>query len=223
MNLALDLRRDLICFVSKSTTGNGDDDARAAIDCAEGHHIVFTAARRFGIRYRKGWEIPGNGPFQHDVRCLAGRRRGIATPKAGKGGGFCSRCVARVVERFRRLEELWVIVDENGDDNDDEDEDKVEGGGGWNGTDAAKLGGRRFEGYEMSYVSVGREQVESAAVKEAVEVLERIKANLVCTLRSFVYCELCDKVLMSIWQMDPRYGSQPWVGTLNMGILIARR
>lgn len=183
MNLALDLRRDLICFGTSAgtATGNGDGDARAAIDCAEGNHIVFTAARRFGIRYRKGWGVPGNGPFQHDVRCLAGWRRGLAAPEGGKGGGFCSRCVARVVERFRRLEEVWIVVDDDNDD-DEDDENRVEGGGGgWNGMDA-KLSGRRFEGYGMSYVSVRREEARSAAVREANEVLERIKANLVRSL-----------------------------------------
>ncbi|KAK3995239.1 hypothetical protein QBC44DRAFT_366765 [Cladorrhinum sp. PSN332] len=194
MNLTLDLRRDLICF----GIGTGEEDARAVVDSSEGSHIVFTAARRLGIRYKKGWELPGHGPFQHDRRCLAGWRKEGSEGSEGlkHAGGFCSWCVARVLERFRMLEEVWIIVD----DGNDEETGGGEGDQGWNGM-STSLERRRFEGYAFSYVSTGRGERKSQEVKEASEVLERIKSNL----------------------MDPRFFHGPSVRKLRMGILISRR
>ncbi|KAK4227284.1 hypothetical protein QBC38DRAFT_364611 [Podospora fimiseda] len=194
MNLTVDLRRDLICFGN----GPGEQDARAVVNGSEGSHIVFSVARRLGIKYKKGWELPGHGPFQHDRRCSVGwRKEGLETT-GGSDEGFCSWCVARVVERFKMLEEVWIIVD--GGDDEVENSEGTEGIQGWNGT-SKSLEMRRFEGYDLSYVSTGRCQQGNRSVKEASEVLERIKCNL----------------------MDPRFSRGSWARKLQMGILTSCR
>ncbi|KAK4166831.1 hypothetical protein QBC43DRAFT_312517 [Cladorrhinum sp. PSN259] len=206
MNLTLNLRRDMICF----STGSWDDNnSREAVDSVEGYHIVFSSARKLGLRYKKGWELPGFGPFPHERRCLGGWREGFFGDE--RLFGFCSFCVARVVERFSRLEEVWMIVDEGTDDAGDNDENeneanwkggRVSGVEGWDGFSiSSNRERRRFEGYKMSYVTVGKDEDISGTVREASEVLERIKCSL----------------------MDPRFSQPPWLETLWMGILISRR
>ncbi|KAK0714392.1 hypothetical protein B0T21DRAFT_387103 [Apiosordaria backusii] len=187
VNLSLDLHRDLVCLTPATATC---DEVRKMLDYTDGNHFIFTAARKFAVRYDTGWELPSPGPFQHDRRCPTGwmGMRGGGRP------GFCSRCVGRLVERFGRLEEVWVVVD-------------LPDGGGWRRVEG--WGKRReFEGFDRRYfavegvVPVGEGQVEGkegngGVVEEGLEVLERVKSNL----------------------KDPRYYHMPWVSQLKFGLL----
>ncbi|KAK4183304.1 hypothetical protein QBC35DRAFT_394159 [Podospora australis] len=187
MNLNLDLRRDLVCFGGADATS---DEIRDVLDHVEGHHVVFSAAKRFAVRYSSGWEVPCPGPFQHDRRCPVSL---VGMKNAGRPS-FCSRCLARLVERFRFLEEFWLVADELLNST-------GELPGGWNGMSGA-LKKSVFSGYNRTYVSLSGLEAggRSPAVKEASEVLERIRANM----------------------MDPRYARMPWARDVKFGLLTWR-
>ncbi|KAK4177787.1 hypothetical protein QBC36DRAFT_370796 [Triangularia setosa] len=184
VDLSLDLKRDLICLTAANASC---DEVRQMLDHTDGNHFIFTTARKFAVRYGTGWELPSMGPFQHDRRCPTGwmGMRGGGRP------GFCSRCVGRLIERFGRLEEVWVLVDL--------DDDKGwKRAGGWGRK-------REFEGWDRRYFAVegvvpvgeGGNGGNGGVVEEGLEVLERVKSNL----------------------KDPRYYHMPWVSQLKFGLL----
>ncbi|KAK4664263.1 uncharacterized protein QC763_503980 [Podospora pseudopauciseta] len=183
VDLSLDLHRDLVSLTSANGTC---DEVRRMLDFTDGNHFMFSAARKFAVRYGLGWELPTPGPFQHDRRCPTGwmGMRGGGRP------GFCSRCVGRLVERFRRLEEVWVLVDlpEKG----------------WKRVDGGWGRKKEFEGWDRRWFAVegvgvvGEEgNGNGGVVEEGLEVLERVKSNL----------------------KDPRYYHMPWVSELKFGLL----
>ncbi|KAK4032913.1 hypothetical protein C8A01DRAFT_40622 [Parachaetomium inaequale] len=157
MNLALDLTTDLVCFGAPDADCAGVWDV---LDWGAGNRLLFGAVRRFAVRYKSGWEWPGPGSMAHDLRCPGGWAGSMSVP--GAAARFCSRCVARLVERFVWLEGFWLIVDD-------------EGGFG-EGVEKGE-GGEVFSSYRRTYFTpVGSE--ESAGVEEAGGVLERIRLNL---------------------------------------------
>jgi hypothetical protein len=171
MNLTLDLTTDLVCFGAPDADFAGVWDM---LDWGAGNRLLFGAVRRFAVRYNRGWEWPRPGPDgvrAHDVRCPVGGGwvRAAANPEAGrKGGGgkdaarFCSRCVARLVERFVWLEGFWLIVD--GEDG---------------GLGKAK-DGEVFSSYGRTYFTpVGSGESAGVELEDARGVLERIRLNLV--------------------------------------------
>ncbi|KAK4194945.1 hypothetical protein QBC40DRAFT_352914 [Triangularia verruculosa] len=174
VDLSLDLHRDLISLTSATASC---DEVRRMLDYTDGNHFIFTAARKFAVRYGSGWELPSPGPFQHDRRCPVGwmGMRGGGRP------GFCSRCVGRLIERFGRLEEVWVLVD-------------LPSEGGWKRAEGWGRG-KEFEGFDKRYFAVegvmpvGEGEGNGNVVEEGLEVLERVKSNL----------------------KDPRYYHMPWV------------
>jgi hypothetical protein len=181
MNLILDLSTDLICLGGPGGGGmSNSDNEPPVVDYMEGNHILFAGTRRLAMRYERGWDRPSPGPFHHDVRCPA-------LTRVGGESRFCSLCVARLIERFDWLEEVYLIVDGA----DAGDGDGPPGGGGGR-TGDGRLGGeqgrlgrtsmtpRVFKSYTRTYFSVDKSRVAGAtAVREATAVLRRIKANMV--------------------------------------------
>ncbi|KAK4130598.1 hypothetical protein BT67DRAFT_214106 [Trichocladium antarcticum] len=169
--LVLDLTRDLVCFGGPDA---GCAEVGALVAWGEGNHVLFAGARRFAVRYGMGWERPGGGPFQHDERCRAGwwGQRG----RVGEVG-FCSRCVARLVEKFEWLEELYLVVDEP-------DGEVGQGTGERTGEDGVwirMVDEKVFEAYSRTYFSPDVSMF-GARLREASEVLGRIRSNMVCDM-----------------------------------------
>ncbi|KAK0671518.1 hypothetical protein QBC41DRAFT_270163 [Cercophora samala] len=186
VDISLNLHRDLVSLTSANATC---DEVRRMLDFTDGNHFIFSSARKFAVRYGVGWELASPGPFQHDRRCPTGwmGMRGGGRP------GFCSRCVGRLIERFARLEEVWVVVDLPD--------------GGWKRVEGW---GRRkeFEGWDRRWFAVegvgtvgGEGNGNGGVVEEGLEVLERVKGNL----------------------KDPRYYHMPWVSQLKFGLLGSER
>ena len=163
MGLVLDLSVDLVCFLG-GERGEGDVLCDV-VGRGEGSHLLFGAVRRFAVRYVPGWERRrgAGGVLAHGVGCPAGWGVDVRERDEGAVDGFCSRCVARFVERFQWLEEFWLIVAEKnlGGQVDRERGEKPE----------FHSYGRRYFSPDMSMAGAG--------AKDASEALERIRLNMV--------------------------------------------
>ncbi|KAK3902637.1 hypothetical protein C8A05DRAFT_15312 [Staphylotrichum tortipilum] len=191
LTLILDLQQDLVCFGGPDADGGGVWDV---VDWGEGNHLLFSAARRFAVRYRPGWEKPGPGPLGHDLRCPGGWVRGQGGERGdGEGmGGFCSRCMTRLVEKFLWLEEFYLVIDE-GDVG-----EGLDGGGeneaaGWDGLSREK---RLFNSYSRTYFTPDMSK-PSSGIKEATEVLQRMRCNM----------------------LDPERFPTGWIMNIKLGLL----
>ena len=160
----MDLSVDVVCFLG-GERGEGDV-LGDVLGRAEGGHLLFGAVRRFAVRYVPGWERwedARGAVLAHGIGCPAGWRVGVGERESGVVDGFCSRCVARFVERFKWLEEVWLIVDEKDLGGQVERDGEVR--------TVFDSYGRRYFSPDMSMVGAG--------AREASEVLERVKFNMV--------------------------------------------
>jgi hypothetical protein len=85
--------------------------------------------------------------------------------------------MARLVEKFERLEEFYLVVDET--------DLGGRGLGEWRGDDVwggIAKDGKVFEAYSRTYFSPDLSKA-GVGVQESSEVLERIRANMVSTRR----------------------------------------
>ncbi|KAK4124515.1 hypothetical protein N657DRAFT_690040 [Parathielavia appendiculata] len=190
--LVLNLETDLVCFGGPDADGSGVWDA---INWGEGNHLVFGGAKRFAVRYKPGWEHAGPGSLPHDVRCPGG----WVGARKGEKAGFCSRCVARLMERFVWLNEFYLILDE-ADFGDTEELGKGKQCRVWLRPGS---GPRVFYSFSRTYfmLDVAGIPGTDATVTEACGVLNRLRANL----------------------RDPGHNQMPWVKRIKMGLMIWRQ
>ncbi len=161
MGLVLDLSVDLVCFLGGP--GGEGNVLRDVIGQAEGSHLLFGVVRRFAVRYVPGWSDVGGPPLAHGSGCPAGWWGSVRGREDWVFDGFCSRCVAMFVERFKRLEQFWLIVD----------------GKDLGGRVEEEAGERTvFEAYGRRYFSPDMCMV-GAGAREASEVLDRVQLNMV--------------------------------------------
>lgn len=118
INLVLDLRRDLVCLTNPT-------------EWPEWEHVLLWSARRVAIRYDPRWDVLNGVLAQQENLSLVGGgcvhtslpvTRGLnnhppeAVGDSRQSALFCVRCIANGLRRFRNLEEFYLILkvdDEN--------------------------------------------------------------------------------------------------------------
>jgi hypothetical protein len=195
--LDMDLETDLVCF------GGPDDDGGAlwkpaswgeglwnTANWGEGRHLLFCTAQRVAVRYRPGWDNPVFGRLPHDVRCPGRWVDAGWQDKAARG--FCSRCLARWLEKFLCLEEFYLILDEADLGRTFHKGERKRHWG--RSVPEPRAGSGVFYSFGRTYFTPGVSETD-AATMEACGVLERMRANLVGGKR--VDDSACERALLT--------------------------
>jgi hypothetical protein len=174
--LDLDLTTDLVCF------GGPDGDGgvlERIINCGQGRHALFRAARRFAVRFKPSWANPVSAPWsrpwlQHDVRCPG---RWVDPKWAEKPArGFCSSCLRELLAKFAWLDEFYLILDEADLGNTFHEGER---GGHWGRrVPEPRAVSQEFHSFGRTYFTLDVRETD-AAIMEACGVLEQIRADLV--------------------------------------------
>jgi len=110
INLALNLRADLVCLTSPT-------------EWPDWEHFLLWGARRVAIRFDPGWDVD-NGVLsqQQNLSVVGGgcvhtslTQSVVNNPSREVGSSppgplFCVRCIAEGLRRFRNLEEFYLIL-----------------------------------------------------------------------------------------------------------------